>query len=63
MKKCICIYLHPHLVNMQIRYLHELVSICCHFWDLDVQLQIGDGEIAQVLYLREDQERTVNYIH
>lgn len=30
--------LHTHLVNMEVRYLQELVPIFCHFWDLNAQL-------------------------
>lgn len=53
--------LHTHLVDVEVRYLQELVPIFCHFWDLDVQLQILDWKVAKVLDLRDN--TGVNYFH
>lgn len=50
-----------HLVNMEVGYLKELVAVFCHFWDLDVQLQILYRKVSKILDLRHNRGNHVNY--
>lgn len=43
-----------HLVNVNVRYLKQTVSIFGHFWDFKVQLQLSDWKVTQVLNLRQE---------
>lgn len=49
-----------HLINEEIIYLEELVSIFCHFWDFDVQLQILHWKVTKVLDLRNGKKRIIS---
>lgn len=47
---------YTHLVNIEVRYLQELVPVFGRLWDLNGQLQIIYWKVAKVLDLGEKQE-------